>query len=81
MLENLNYCRNKLKVRPQRSIKFGGKGFVKIDRSSFADMDDEFDIRLKFKTSNPNGILLLLGRPEEGSFVSVDLQNGYLVYR
>lgn len=54
---------------------------MKIDRTSFANTEDEFNIRLKFKTGIPNGILLLLGHPEEGSFVAVELQNGFLVYR
>ena len=52
-----------------------------IDRSNFADMDEEFVVKLKFKPSGSNGILFLVGNPEDGDYVSLELQNSYLIYR
>ena len=73
--------RNKLKERPKRGVRFNGQGFVSVDRSNFADLEDEFVVKMKFKPSGANGILFLVGNPEDGDYVCVELQNQYVVYR
>ena len=78
--ENLNF-RNKLKERPKRGVRFNGKGYVSVDRSNFADLEEEFVVKLKFKPAAGNGILFLVGHPEDGDYVCVELQNQYVVYR
>jgi hypothetical protein len=52
-----------------------------VDRSNFADLEDEFVVKIKFKPSAVNGILFLVGNPEDGDYVCVELQNQYVVYR
>jgi hypothetical protein len=54
---------------------------VSVDRSNFADLEDEFVVKMKFKPSGPNGILFLVGNPDDGDYVCVELQNQYVIYR
>ncbi len=38
-------------------------------------------VKMKFKPAGSNGILFLVGNPDDGDYVCVELQNQYLVYR
>jgi hypothetical protein len=36
---------------------------------------------MKFKPAATNGILFLVGNPDDGDYVSLEMHNQYLVYR
>jgi hypothetical protein len=52
-----------------------------VDRTNFVDLEDEFVVKLKFKPAAANGILFLVGNPEDGDYVSLELQNQYVIYK
>jgi hypothetical protein len=35
-----------LKERPKRGVKFSGQGYVSVDRSNFADLEEEFVVKV-----------------------------------
>ena len=70
-----------MKDRPKRGVRFNGQGFVSVDRSNYADLEDEFVVKIRFKAAGTNGILFLVGNPDDGDYVSLELQNQYLIYR
>ncbi|TRY60964.1 hypothetical protein TCAL_05712 [Tigriopus californicus] len=70
--------RNKFKDKPKKSVRFGGQGFIALDRNYFLDMDDEFSIKIKFKPESRSGILLVMGSPRDQDFVALELENKYL---
>ena len=75
--------RNKFNTKTDESVRFAGLGFISIPNvktEEFADVNRAFNIKLKFKTVNGNGILLIMGNEIDGDFVSLELVNQVVRY-
>lgn len=79
MLKFFSY-RTELRSLDQRSAgcRFDGHGYVISDARS-TNLRHRFTVELKFKTSEPQGLLFLVGGNK--TFSSLELRNGKVLYQ
>lgn len=65
-------------LTPKTGYRFNGDGYVAVNSSSYR-MDSRSSVILSFKTPSPHGLLFAAGR--DGSFFSLELEEGHVVYR
>ena len=64
------------------SCRFDGQGYVGVSLDNYAPVEEDFNIKIKFRIAKNagNGILLLMGHSVDKDFVSLELQNYVLAY-
>ena len=64
-----------------RDGRFAGDGYLALDRSEYAEMESEMDVKMTITADQVDGILFVAGNTETGHYVALELRNGYLAFR
>ena len=64
-----------------RDVRFAGDGYLALDRSEYAEMEIEMDVKMTIRADQVDGILFVAGNTETGHYVALELRNGYLAFR
>ena len=64
-----------------RDVRFAGDGYLALDRSEYAEMESEMDVKMTIRADQVDGILFVAGNTETGHYVALELRNGYLAFR
>ena len=73
--------RNKFKEKKVRDVRFAGDGYLALDRTNYADMDYEMDVKMTIRPERVDGVLFVAGNAATGHYAALELRNGYLAFR
>lgn len=75
------HMRNKLiNIEPSTGYRFNGNGYAILDSRGHS-LKTRTEIRFIFKTSAYNGLMFLAGNSDTGSFMSIELRAGGVLYQ